>query len=393
MLECLRWFGPVDAVTLPQVAQTGATGVVTALHDIPYGEVWSPEAIEERARMITRAHLGLHWAVVESLPVHEDIKLGQGDRAGLFARYRQSLANLAAAGIRTVCYNFMPLLDWTRTDLAVRLPTGATALRFDATRMAAFEIGMVGRAEAEAEYPPEVCAAARDWLSRASGAERDNLLATINAGLPGHYPRHDLAGLRAALTRYDGLDRATLRGHAADFLRAVTPAAEDLGIRLCVHPDDPPRDLLGLPRIVSSAGDIAWLMEAVPSSANGLTLCTGSLGAGVQNDLPAIAARFADRIAFVHLRNVRRDPDGSFMESDHLAGDVDLIALLRVLLAESDRRRAAGADPQIPFRPDHGHVIGLDHGVPTHPGYPLTGRLRGLAELRGAIAALRAVAA
>jgi mannonate dehydratase len=390
MLECWRWFGPSDAVSLSHVAQTGASGVVTALHDIPYGEVWTPQAIDERRAMIANANAGLHWAVVESLPVHEDIKLGQGNRERLFARYRQSMANLAAAGVRTICYNFMPLLDWTRTDLRVPLPSGATALRFDATRMAAFEIGMLGRAGAEADYSAEVCAAAHRWLARSDQAARDVLLASINAGLPGHYPRYSVSEMRDVLTRYRGLDRAALRANAVDFLRAVVPAAEELGVRLCVHPDDPPRDILGLPRVVSSQEDICWLLDAVESRANGLTLCSGSLGAGCAADLPAITRRFAPRIAFVHLRNVRCEADGSFQESDHLAGDVDMISVLRALLAESDRRLKEGDSTPIPFRPDHGHEIGLDHGRPTHPGYPLTGRLRGLAELRGAIAALRA---
>jgi len=389
MKECWRWFGPLDRIDLAEVAQTGASGIVTALHEVPYGEIWTVEAIRERQAQVTDPDLGLEWRVVESLPVHEDIKRGTGDLPTLFANYRQSLANLAACGIHTVCYNFMPLLDWTRTDLAAPERGGARALRFSAARMAAFEIHMLGRDGAEADYPGSVRAEARRWYEGSDARAREDLLAAIMAGLPGAYDRYDIAGLQSALARYAGLDREALRANYTRFLAEVVPAAADLGVRLCVHPDDPPRDLLGLPRIVSSAEDIAWILATEDAPANGLTLCAGSLGASPTNDVPDIAARFAERIHFAHLRNVTREPDGSFQEAPHLAGDTDMVAVVTALRAEEHRRRAAGrTDAEIPFRPDHGHEIGPDIGRGTHPGYPLVGRLRGLAELRGVIAAL-----
>ena len=381
MIESWRWFGDLDRITLPEVAQTGARGIVTALHEIPYGEVWPRHAVAARKRRITDA--GFDWVVVESLPIHERIKRGEGDLAPLFANYRQSMANLAAEGVGTICYNFMPLLDWTRTDLAAPVAGGGTCLRFSARQMCAFELHMLGRAEAEADYPPDVVAQAAVWFQQATEADRQTLLQSIMSGLPGAYDRFDLPGLRTALTAYDGLDATALRQNYQRFLDEVIPAAEDLGIRFCVHPDDPPRDILGLPRIVSDADDIGWVMQAVNSPANGLTLCSGSLGANPVNDVPAIAARFADRIHFAHLRNVRKDPDGSFEEAAHLTGDTDMAALVAVLLAEETRRGAP-----IPFRPDHGHELLSDIGRGTHPGYPLIGRLRGLAELRGLIAGL-----
>lgn len=390
MKECWRWFGPLDAIGLDEVAQTGATGIVTALHEVPYGEVWTPEAIAERQALVARGR-GLTWEVVESLPVHEDIKRGTGDLPRLFANYRQSMANLAQAGIRTICYNFMPLLDWTRTDIAAPLPRGGHALRFAAEKMAALEIHMLGRAGAEDDYPPEVRARAQAWFDASDKGARDGLVAAVMMGLPGAYDRYDVEGLRAVLRRYDGLDRDAIRASFARFLAEVVPAAEDLGIRLCVHPDDPPRDILGLPRVVSGAADIDWILGAVESPANGLTLCAGSLGAGPANDVVAIAARHAPRIHFAHLRNVAKEADGSFQEAAHLEGDTDMVALVRVLVQEEARRRAEGrTDAEIPFRPDHGHALLSDLGRRTHPGYPLIGRMRGLAEMRGVIAALRA---
>jgi mannonate dehydratase len=324
-----------------------------------------------------------------SLPIHERIKKGDGDLSQLFANYRQSLANLAGQGVKTVCYNYMPLLDWTRTDLAAPVAGGATCLRFEAVRMAAFEIHMLGRQAAEADYTPQVLAKAGAWFQQATEADRDALLAAIMAGLPGAFDRYDVTGLRDALTQYDGIDRATLRANYKRFLDEVIPAAEELGMRLCVHPDDPPRDILGLPRIVSNGDDLDWVLAAHDSPANGITLCSGSLGANPQNDVPAIAARVADRIHFAHLRNVRKDPDGSFEEAAHLEGDTDMVALIAVLLAEQKRRQAAGReDALIPFRPDHGHHMLSDHERDLIPGYPLIGRLRGLAELRGVIQGL-----
>ncbi|WP_386679667.1 mannonate dehydratase [Loktanella sp. R86503] len=387
MIESWRWYGDLDAITLDEVAQTGASGIVTALHEIPYGEVWGTDAIVTRKAQVTQA--GFDWVVVESLPIHESIKRGTGDLGALFANYRQSMANLAAQGVTTICYNFMPLLDWTRTDLHAPVKGGGTCLRFEAVRMAAFEVHMLGRAEAEDDYPPEVLTKAAIWFQSATAAEREALLASIMAGMPGAFDRYDIPGLRRALQEYAGIDRAALRSNYKRFLNEIIPAAADLGLRFCVHPDDPPRDILGLPRIVSDEIDIAWIMDAVDVPANGLTLCSGSLGANPVNDVPAIAARFADRIHFAHLRNVTKDPDGSFEEAAHLDGDTDMIALIQVLLQEENRRRAAGrADHAIPFRPDHGHHILSDQTRKLIPGYPLIGRMRGLAELRGVMRAL-----
>ena len=387
MIESWRWYGPFDKITLPEIAQTGATGIVTALHEIPYGEVWPTDLIAARKAEIEAA--GFQWVVVESLPIHERIKRGEGDLGPLFANYRQSMANLGANGIRTICYNFMPLIDWTRTDLAAPVARGGTCLRFSAPKMAAFEIHMLGRQAAEGDYPEEVRKDAAVWYQQSSETDRETLLHSIMSGLPGAYDRYDIAGLKAALKGYEGIDRTTLRANYRRFLEEVIPAAEELGMRLCVHPDDPPRDLLGLPRIVSDAEGIDFALEAVPAQANGLTLCSGSLGANPANDVPAIARRFADRIHFAHLRNVRKDPDGSSEEAAHLEGDTDMVALIDALLAEERRRKAEGrGDATIPFRPDHGHELLSDIGRGTHPGYPLIGRLRGLAELRGVAAAL-----
>lgn len=380
MIESWRWYGPFDKITLPEIAQTGARGIVTALHEIPYGEVWPRDIIAARKAEIQAA--GLTWVVVESLPIHENIKRGEGDLPRLFANYRQSMANLAAEGITTICYNFMPLLDWTRTDLTAPVAGGGTCLRFSAPRMAAFEIHMLGRAAAEQDYPPDVRARAAVWFQHASEADRATLLHSIMSGLPGAYDRYDIAGLQKALTAYDGITRDVLRAHYQRFLSEVIPAAEDLGMRFCVHPDDPPRDILGLPRIVSNADDIAWVLGAVDSPANGLTFCAGSLGANPANDLPAMARQFAGRTHFAHLRNVRKDPDGSFEEAAHLGGDTDMVAVVAALLQGTQGRNVA-------FRPDHGHELLDDAARGTHPGYPLIGRLRGLAELRGVITALQ----
>lgn len=387
MKECWRWYGGYDRIALGEVAQTGATGIVTALHEIPYGEVWPRETIAARKAELAAA--GFDWAVVESLPVHERIKRGEGDLSALFANYRQSLANLAAEGVSVVCYNFMPLLDWTRTELRAPVARGGTCLRFSAPRMAAFDIHMLLRPGAEGDWPEAVQAEAAIWFQASTEAERAALLHAIMSGLPGAFDRYDIAGLRRALQGYDGIGREALRAHYRRFLDEVVPTAEELGLRLCVHPDDPPRDLLGLSRVVSDAEDIAWVLDAADSPANGLTLCSGSLGANPANDVPAIARRFAPRVHFAHLRNVAKEADGSFEEAAHLGGDTDMVALIAALLAEERRRRDAGRpDASIPFRPDHGHELLADAERGAFPGYPLIGRLRGLAELRGVIRAL-----
>jgi len=392
MLQSWRWYGDFDKISLSDVVQTGAKSVVTALHEIPYGEVWPTSAIANKVEQIQAAGLG--WSVAESLPIHEDIKKGQGELAPLFANYRQSMANLASNGVHTICYNFMPLLDWTRTDLATPAEEGGTCLRFSNPKMAAFELFMLKRPAAENDYSEEVIRQASAWLQQSDEQARESLLTSIMAGLPGEFQRYDVEGLRAALKEYEGIDRTALRANYLRFLEEVIPTAEELGMRMCVHPDDPPRDILGLPRIVSDETDIDWILSAVEHQSNGLTLCSGSLGANPNNDVPAIARRFADRIHFAHLRNVSKDPDGSFQEAAHLEGDTDMVALVKVLVGEEKCRREIGRpDHNLPFRPDHGHELLGDGQMDTHPGYPLIGRLRGLAELRGVLAAVSHIGA
>jgi mannonate dehydratase len=389
MRESWRWYGPLDKITLPQIAQTGAMGIVTSLHEIPYGEVWTTAAIDARKRLIAEAGHGQEWLVVESLPIHERIKRGEGDLSDLFANYRQSMANLAAEGVKTICYNFMPLIDWSRTALRQPLRHGGSSLRFDQAQICALEIHMLGRDGAEQDYPQDVKTRAKDWFEASSEDERTELVNAIMAGLPGAYDRYDVPALREALKLYHGIGRAEIRANYARFLAEVIPAAQDLGMRFCVHPDDPPRDIFGLPRIVSCADDIAWVMAQQDAVENGLTLCSGSLGAGPTNDVPAIARQFAERIHFVHLRNVRKEADGSFEEAAHLEGDTDMVALVAALMAEEARRKEVGrADCDLVWRPDHGHELLSDVGSGTHPGYPLIGRMRGLAEMRGIITAL-----
>jgi mannonate dehydratase len=392
MEQTWRWFGPDDAIALSEIRQTGATGIVTALHHIPYGVVWSTDEIAKRKAVIEAdAALGLRWSVVESLPVAESIKQGEGDLPSLFDNYRASLRNLAALGVTTVCYNFMPVLDWTRTQLAAPLSGGGTALRFNAHEYAAFDCFILRRKGAEAEQSPELLARAHAWVKSASEGDKDRLLANIMAGLPGAYDRYDVPGLRRVLDCYAEIDRAGLRENMARFLREIIPTAEEVGIRMCIHPDDPPRPLFGLPRIASTQDDLDFIVEAVDSVANGVTLCTGSLAARADNDLPAMAEHFGDHIHFAHLRNVTKEPDGSFVEADHLGGDVDMVAVVSELLHEQARRRDAGDERwRIPFRPDHGHQLLDDTRRQTHPGYPLFGRMRGLAELRGVMTAVAA---
>lgn len=390
MEQTWRWFGPNDVIRLNHIRQAGATGIVNALHEIPYGVVWPVEEIEKRKAMIEGdTSLGLRWSVVESLPIHEDIKIGEGDLTPLFDNYRQSMRNLARCGVTTICYNFMPVLDWTRTDLRAPLPGGGTALRFNAFEHAAFDVFMLERPGAEADHRPEVLARARAWFDKASESDKKTLLDSIMSGLPGAFDRYDVPGLRRMIARFKGMDAAGLRERLAHFLREVIPTAEEVGIRMGIHPDDPPRPLFGLPRVVSTEDDLAHLLDAVKSEANGLTFCTGSLGAGVHNDVPAMAKRFADRVHFVHLRNVTKEPDGSFQEAEHLGGDVDMVSVVTTLLEEQKRRRDAG-DPRwrLPFRPDHGHELLDDVGKKTHPGYPAIGRLKGLAEIRGVMTAV-----
>lgn len=390
MEQTWRWWGPADLITLADICQVGATGIVTALHEVPTGEVWTRAAIETRKAVITAdPTLGLRWSVVESVPVHESIKLGEDGAIPFYESYRETLRNLGAAGVTTVCYNFMPVLDWARTQLRYPLPGGANALRFNAHEFAAFDVHMLRREGATKDYADDVLERAAIWFASVTEDMKKILLSTVMAGLPGAFDRYDIEGLRTMLSRYRGTDHARLRANLTRFLEEIVPTAEKAGVRMAIHPDDPPRPLLGLPRITSTADDIGFVLNTVPSSSNGLTLCTGSLGARPENDLPAIAAQFADRIHFVHLRNVSTEPDGSFMEADHLGGGTDMVAVVKVLLQEQQRRKTAGQENwRMPFRPDHGREMLGDVGKATHPGYPLIGRMRGLAEIRGVMTAL-----
>ncbi|WP_016855206.1 mannonate dehydratase [Halomonas smyrnensis] len=383
-----RWFGPKDPIRLEEIRQTGATGIVTALHEMPNDQVWPRQAIAERKRMIEDA--GLEWSVVESVPVHEAIKKGLPERDALIASYCETLRNLAACGIDTVCYNFMPVLDWTRTDLRWAMPDGALALRFDQVAFAAFDLYLLARPGVEGEYSDDEKAAARAYLDGLDDKDRQTLVDTLIAGLPGAEEHYTLARFREVLAGYAEIDAERLRDNLGYFLRAVIPVAEEVGIQMAIHPDDPPRPLLGLPRVVSTTADAEWILAAVDSPANGLTLCTGSYGVLAANDLAAMVQRFGPRIHFVHLRSTKREsPDArSFHEAPHLDGDVDMVAVIAELVAEERRREREGGR-RLPLRPDHGHHILDDQHRATAPGYPLYGRLRGLAELRGVETAVR----
>lgn len=396
MKQTWRWFGPKDAVTTDDVAQAGAEGIVSALHHVPTGAVWTPDEIARRQREIGQmrdgAPSGLDWAVVESLPVSEDIKKQQGNWRDHIANYKTSLKNLADAGIEVICYNFMPVLDWTRTDLAWRLKNGATCMRFDLTDFVAFDLHILQRKNAEQDYDDALRDAAARRFAEMMPDAQEALAGNVVFGLPGAAERFSLEDVRAHLAEYASMSEETLRGHLIDFLSEVAPVAQELGLRLCCHPDDPPFPLLGLPRIMSTEAQYKAVMDAVDLSANGITLCSGSLGARPDNDLPGMMERLGDRVHFLHLRNVKRETSdirGSFHEAEHLGGDTDMVALVAAALKEEARRRAEGrADWSIPFRPDHGQDILDDLGRKAQPGYPSIGRLKGLAELRGIIAAL-----
>jgi mannonate dehydratase len=398
MRQTWRWFGPGDPVRPEDIAQAGAQGVVTALHHVPNGQVWTPQAIAQRQAEVARASdgtpSGLAWEVVESLPVSEDIKKQKGDWRAHVAAYKTSLQNLAQAGLKVICYNFMPVLDWTRTDLRWRRPTGARTMRFDMADFAAFDIHLLRRPGAEQDFTPAVVEAAARRQAAMDDTARRALADAITMGLPGSTEAMDLAAVRAHLAEYGAIRADRLRAHFLDFLAEVVPVAEDLGLLLCCHPDDPPFPLLGLPRVMSTAADYGAVLDGVNSPANGMTLCSGSLGARADNDLPAMMDRFGPRVHFLHLRNVRREADGSFFEDEHLEGETDMVALIAAVLREEARRRAVGrSDAQIPMRPDHGQDIADDLTRAGQPGYPLVGRLRGLAELRGVERALRVTGA
>ncbi|MGP9565863.1 MULTISPECIES: mannonate dehydratase [unclassified Halomonas] len=385
-----RWFGPNDAIRLEEVRQTGATGIVTALHEIPNDQVWPVAAIQARKAMIEAA--GLRWSVVESVPVNEAIKKGLPERDALIATYCQTLRNLAACGIDTVCYNFMPVLDWTRTDLTYALPDGALALRFDQVAFAAFDLYLLQRPGAEQEYSDEDKAQASRYLEGLDSGGRDKLVNTLIAGLPGAEEHYTLEQFRGVLAEYAEIDATRLRDNLGYFLQAIIPVAEEVGIRMAIHPDDPPRPLLGLPRVVSTRDDAQWIIDRLPSPANGLTLCTGSYGVREDNDLIAMTRHFAPHIHFIHLRATQREEDArSFHEAPHLNGDVDMVGVIKALVEEESRREKEGGG-RLPLRPDHGHHILDDQQRNTAPGYPLYGRMRGLAELRGVELAVRQLA-
>jgi mannonate dehydratase len=382
-----RWFGPDDPVTLAHVKQAGAVGVVSALHHVNDGRAWPVDEIARRMAEIEA--VGLTWDVVESVIVHEDIKTRTGGFRELIDNYKASLRALGAAGIRTVCYNFMAITDWTRTDLAYPMPHGGTALRFDVVEFCAYDVFMLERAGAEADHPPERIAAARRRLSAMSESDKARLEKNLIGWVPAREFVFDRASFRRALDLYRDIDAEGLRQNLFSFLREIVPVAEQAGVRLAIHPDDPPFPLFGLPRVVSCAADARAILAAAPSPANGLTLCTGSYGTGGQNDLPAMAKEFAEKIHFAHLRNTTREGDGSFHEAEHLDGDTDMVAVVSALLAEERRRKAAGrADREIPMRPDHGHALTDDVGHGKSPGYTWIGRLKGLAELRGVMRVL-----
>jgi mannonate dehydratase len=391
MRQTWRWFGPKDLCSIDDITQVGAQGVVSALHHIPNGVVWSPEEIAKRKQEIaTRKNgspSGLTWDVVESLPVSEDIKKQKNGWREHIANYKVSLSHLADAGIEVICYNFMPVLDWTRTDLRYTVANGASCMRFDINDFAAFDIHVLERSGAEGDYTNAITDEAARRFAKLDEDGRKQLARNVTMGLPGSTESMTLDDVREHLAEYGNISRDLLRQHFVDFLSEVVPVAENLGLRLCCHPDDPPFSLLGLPRVMSTEEDYNFILQAVSSPANGMTFCSGSLGARPDNDLPGMMDRLGSKVHFLHLRNVKRDTDyimGSFYEAEHLDGDTDMVALIAAIVREEKRRRAEGrADHSIPMRPDHGQDILDDLGRRSQPGYPTIGRMKGLAELRG----------
>lgn len=392
MKQTWRWFGPDDSVLLSHVRQAGATGVVTALHHLNDGRAWPEDEIAKRKAEIEAA--GLTWSVVESVIVHEDVKTRSGRHRELIDNYKASIRNLSRAGIKTICYNFMAITDWTRTDLDYPMWHGGTALRFDIVDFCAYDVLVLKRAGAEAEHPPERIEAAQVRLAAMSVSDLARLEANLIGWVPAREFIFDRESFRRALDVYKEIAVEDFRQNLFAFLHEIVPVAQEEGVRMAIHPDDPPFPIFGLPRVVKDADDAAALLAAVPSPSNGLTLCTGSYGANPRNDLPAMARRFASDIHFAHLRNVTKEADGSFHEAEHLEGDTDMVAVVDALLAEERRRKAEGrADWEIPMRPDHGHAIVDDIGKQVNPGYSCIGRLKGLAELRGIMRTLETLRA
>jgi mannonate dehydratase len=391
MEQTWRWYGPSDPVTLADIRQAGATGIVTALHEIPVGEVWEIELIEERKRFIEwddsrspAVPRGLSWSVIESIPVHEDIKQGKPTREKWIEKYKQSIRNVGKAGIPVLTYNWMPVVDWTRTNLYMELEDGAKALSFDICEFAAFDMFMLKRDASEKDYAPEVIGCAKAKYSTMSEEEKFVLQENIIAGLPGGQQGYSLEDFSQRLDEYREIDSNIYRKNLAYFLEQVVPVAIEAGVRLAIHPDDPPKPLFGLPRVVSTEADLAFIVNTVDSVYNGLCFCTGSLGVRQDNDLPGMIERLGNRINFAHLRSTQRDTDGSFHEASHLRGDVDMYNVILAILREQKKRHAANRrDEKIPMRADHGHTILDDLKKKTNPGYSAIGLLRGMAELRG----------
>ena len=378
-----RWFGPHDPVSLKEIRQAGASGIVTALHQIPAGEVWPIDEIMKRKKLIEAE--GLRWSVAESIPVHENIKKRKDNFQNLIDNYKESVGNLGRCGVGVVCYNFMPVLDWSRTDLRVVFRDGSITTKFEAKAFAAFDLFILKRHDAEKSYRADQIDAAKHYFDSMDAGQKEKLKQTVLLGFPGSLEAYTLDEFAAALREYDNITEADLRQHLYHFIREVVPAAAEAGVLMAIHPDDPPWSLLGLPRVVSNKQDIERILGVVDSLSNGLTLCTGSFGAGYDNDLVDIARSFARRIGFVHLRNVARNPEGDFLEENHLEGDIDIYGVMKVLLKEQKRRMDEGRrDSQIPMRPDHGHLMSVDENKQgIYPGYSLFGRMRALAELRG----------